>query len=141
MDILAGLVCGLFMGTVFLGLLIYIFFTNRDIYDRLAKRLPPGIPPTLVMLSFVVGLPPAWAIFGVITGTLYNVAIDSAPGTGLGSSNQTFTLAILCLTVLLMLPALFLIIKRKKLGWLFFVIDLIFAGIFGWLLPLLAHWR
>jgi hypothetical protein len=33
------------------------------------------------------------------------------------------------------------IIRRKKLGWLFFVIDLIFAGIFGWLLPLLAHWR
>jgi hypothetical protein len=43
--------------------------------------------------------------------------------------------------VLLMLPALFLIIRRKKLGWLFFTINLIFAGIFGWLLPLLAHWR
>jgi len=133
MDILAGLVCGLFMGTVSLGALIYIFFTNRDIYDRLAKRLPPGIPPTLVMLSFVVGLPPAWAIFGAIAGALYNMAADASPGAGLGSSNSIFTLA--------MLPALFLIIKRKKLGWLLFVINLAFAGIFGWLLPLLAHWR
>ena len=140
MDILAGLVCGLFMGTVFLGLLIYIFF-NRDIYDRLAKRLPPGIPPTLVMLSCVVGLPPAWAIFGAIAGALYHMATDASQGAGLGSSNSIFTLAILCLTVLLMLPALFLIIRRKKLGWLFFTINLIFAGIFGWLLPLLAHWR
>jgi hypothetical protein len=93
------------------------------------------------MLAVVITLPPASGIFGAIAGALYNVAIDSAPGSGLGSSNQTFTLAILCLTGLLMLPTLFLIIKRKKLGWLLFVINLAFAGIFGWLLPLLAHWR
>jgi len=141
MDVLSGLICGLFMGSVSLGVLIYIFFTNRDIYDRLAKRLPPGIPPTLVMLSCVVGLPPAWAIFGAIAGALYNMAADASPGAGLGSSNSIFTLAIICLTVLLMLPALFFIIKRKKLSWLLFVINLVFAGIFGWLLPLLAHWR
>ncbi len=141
MDILAGLVCGLFMGTVFLGALILVFLSNRDLYDRLARRLPQGIPPTLVILAVVIALPPAWGTFGAIAGALYNLAIDSAPGSGLGSSNQTFTLAILCLTGLLMLPALFLIIRRKKLGWLLFVINLIFAGIFGWLLPLLAHWR
>jgi LPXTG-motif cell wall-anchored protein len=141
MDVVAGLICGLLMGSVSLGALIYIFLTNRDLYDRLAKRLPAGIPPTLVMLSLVVGVPPAWAIFGAIAGALYHMAIDASPGAGLGSSNSIFTVAILCLTVLLMLPALFLIIKRKKLGWLFFTINLMFAGIFGWLLPLLAHWR
>ena len=129
------------MGSVSLGAVIFIFFSNRDLYDRIAKRLPQGIPPTLVMLAVVIALPPAWGIFGAIAGALYNVAIDSAPGSGLGSSNQTFTLAILCLTGLLMLPALFLIIKRKKLGWPLFVINLVFAGVLGWLLPLLAHWR
>jgi len=141
MDVLSGLICGLLMGSVFLGALIYLFLTNRDLYDRLAKRLPQGIPPTLVMLSLVVGVPPAWAIFGAIAGALYHMAVDASPGAGLGSSSSIFTLAILCLTVLLMLPALFLIIRRKKLGWLFFTINLMFAGIFGWLLPLLAHWR
>ncbi len=141
MDILAGLICGLLLGSVYLGAVIFIFFSNRDLYDRLARRLPQGIPPTLVMLAVVITLPPASGILGAIAGALYNVAIDSAPGSGLGSSNQTFTLAILCLTGLLMLPTLFLIIKRKKLGWLLFVINMAFAGIFGWLLPLLAHWR
>ena len=141
MDILAGLICGLFMGAVSLAALVYIFFTNRDLYDRLAKRLPTGIPPTLVMLSLVIGMPPAWGIFGAIAGALYNFAADASPNAGLGSSSSVFTLAILCLTVLLMLPALFLIVRRKKLGWLFFTVNLIFAGIFGWLLPLLAHWR
>lgn len=141
MDIVVGLICGLLMGSVSLGALIYIFLTNRDIYDRLAKRLPMAISPTLVMLSLVFGLPPAWCIFGVIAGALYHWAINASPGAGLGSSSSVFTLAIICLTVLLMLPALFLIIRRKKLGWLFFTVDLIFAGFFGWLLPLLGHWR
>ncbi len=141
MDIVAGLICGLLMSSVFLGALIYIFLTHRDIYDRLAKRLPQGVPPTLVMLSLVVGVPPAWCIFGIIAGALYHLAIDASPGAGLGSSSSVFTLAIICVTVLLMLPALFLIIRHKKLGWLFFTINLMFAGFFGWLLPLLAHWR
>lgn len=140
-DILAGLVCGLIMGSVSLGALIYIFLTNRDLYDRLAKRLPQGLPPTLIMLSLVVGLPPAWAIFGAVAGALYNLAVDASPSAGLGSSSFIFTLAIICLTALLMLPALYLIIRRKKPGWLLFTTNLIFAGIFGWLLPLLAHWR
>ena len=140
-DILAGLVCGLIMGSFALGALIYIFFTNRDIYCRLARRLPAGIPPTLIMLSLVVGLPPAWCIFGIIAGALYHLAVDTSPGAGLGSSNFIFTLAIIILTVLMMLPALFLIIRGKKLGWLFFTLNLSFAGIFGWLLPLLGHWR
>lgn len=141
MDVLAGLICGLVMGSVSLGALIYIFFTNRDLYNRLAKQLPRGIPPTLVMLSFVVGLPPAWCAVGAIAGALYNMAIHAFPGSGLGSSNSIFTAAIIGMTALLMLPALFLTIKYKKWGWLFFVINLSFAGIFGWILPLLAHWR
>jgi hypothetical protein len=140
-DVLAGLICGLLMGSVYLGALIYIFLTNRDLYDRLAKRLPQGVPPTLVMLSLVVGVPPAWFIFGAIAGALYHLAVDASPGAGLGSSSSIFTLAIICLTVLLMIPAVFLIIRRKKLGWLFFITNIFFVGIFGWLLPLLGHWR
>mgnify|MGYP006269640189 CR=1 FL=1 len=140
-DILAGLACGLIMGSVFLGVLIYIFLTNRDLYDRLAKRLPQGISPTLVLLSLIIGLPPAWCIFGLIAGSLYNLALNTSPGAGLGSSSSTFTLAIIVLTVLLMLPAFYFVIRRKKPGWLLLLTILIFAGLFGWLLPLLAHWR
>jgi hypothetical protein len=140
-DVLAGLICGLVMGSFYLAALVYIFFTNRDLYDRLAKRLPQGIPPTLVMLSLVVGLPPAWCVVGVIAGALYHGAISAFPGSGLGSSNSIFTVAIIGLTALLMLPDLFLIIKRSKWGWPFFTLNLIFAGIFGWLLPFLGNLR
>ncbi len=107
MDIVAGLACGSIVGSVSLGAIIYILLTNRNMYDRLAKRLPPGIPPTFIMLLLVVGVPPVWCIIGVIAGALYHLAIDAAPGTGLGSSNLIFTVAILCIAVLLMLPAPF----------------------------------
>jgi hypothetical protein len=140
-DVLAGLVCGLLMGSVYLAALIYILYTDRDLYDRLRKRLPPGIPPLSIMLALVVGLPLAWCSIGAIAGALYNVAIDSAAGSGLGSSNQLFTLVIIGLTALLMLPALLLIIKRNKWGWPFFATNIVFLSIFGWVLPLLGNWR
>ncbi len=141
MDILAGIVCGLVMGTVSLGALIFVLYSSRDIYDRLAKRLPPGISPTVLLLSLLFALPAAWGIFAALAGGLYNFSVDKAPGAGLGSPNSTFTLAILILAVLAALLALLLILLRKKWGGLLLVTTLAFAGIFGWILPLLANWR
>lgn len=141
-DILGGIVCGLVMGTVSLGAGIFILFSSRDLYERLARRLPAGISPTLVMLAALFAVPPTWGIFGAIAGALYNAAVESNSGSGLGSSNLVFTLAILIIAGLAMLSALVLIlIKRKKWGSLLLVMNIAFAGIFGWLLPLLADWR
>ena len=142
MDILAGLVCGLAMGTVSLGAGIFILFSSRDLYERLGRRLPQGISPTLVMIAALFAVPPMWGMFGAIVGALYNIATESAPGSGLGSFNSVFTLAILILTAVAMLPALaLLLIKRIKWGSLLLLMNLAFAGIFGWLLPLLGNWR
>ena len=142
MDILAGLVSGLFLGTISLGGVIFILSTNRNMYDRLAKIIPQGISPTLVMLLAVIVVPPVWGMVGAVAGALYNIAIEASPNAGLGSPNFTFTLAILCLAGLAMLPTPLLILtKRRKWGLLFLIMNLLFAGIFGWILPLLANWR
>jgi hypothetical protein len=142
MDILAGIVCGLAMGTVSLGAGIFILFSSRDLYERLAKRMPQGISPTVVMLALLFAVPPTGGIFGAIAGALYNTAVESNSGSGLGSSNLVFTLAILIIAALAMLPASALILlKRRKWGFLLLVMNIAFAGIFGWLLPLLANWR
>jgi LPXTG-motif cell wall-anchored protein len=138
MDILAGVLCGLLMATVFLGVGIYIVVSNRDIYDRLVKFLPQGVSPALVMLFLVIAVPPSWALFGGIAGSLYRWADESSPNAGLGSSNYTFTLAILCFSALVTLILLFI---RKRLVWLGLITNIAFAGIFGWLLPMLASWR
>ncbi len=137
-DILAGVICGLLMATVFLGVGIYILASNRDIYDRLGKSLPQGLSPGAIMLFFVIVVPPSWALFGVIAGLLYRLADESSPNAGLGSSNFTFTLAILCFSALVTLILLFI---RKRLVWLGLITTIAFAGIFGWRLPMLASWR
>ncbi|MGB2583954.1 MAG: hypothetical protein WBC89_07365 [Dehalococcoidia bacterium] len=138
MDILAGVVCGLAMGTICLGVGIYILMSNRDMYDRLSKFLPQGFSPTVVMLGLVIGVPPVWVLLGAIAGLAYRLVDDSFPNAGLGSPNFVFTVAILCLAAL---ATLILLLIRKRLVWLGLLINIAFAGIFGWLLPLLANWR
>jgi len=138
MDILAGVVCGLLMATISLGAGIYILASNRDIYDRLGRFFPQGLPPGAVMLFLVIVVPPSWALFGAIGGLLYRLPDESSPNAGLGSSNVTFTIAVLCLAAL---ATLILLLIRKGLVRLGLVMIIAFAGIFGWLLPLLASWR
>jgi len=138
MDIFAGVVCGLAMGTICLGVGIYILMSNRDMYDRLSKFLPQGISPSVVMLGLVIGAPPVCVLLGVIAGLAYRLVDDSFPNAGLGSPNFVFTVAILCLAVL---ATLILLLIRKRLVWLGLLINIAFGGIFGWLLPLLANWR
>ena len=138
MDILAGVVCGLAMGTICLGVGIYILMSNRDMYDRLSKFLPQGVSPAVVMLGLVIGVPPVWVLLGAIAGLAYRLVDDSFPNAGLGSPNFVFTVAILCLAAL---ATLILLLIRKRLVWLGLLVNIAFAGIFGWLLPLLANWR
>jgi len=138
MDMLAGVICGLVMGTVLLGVGVYFVFKNRDIYDHLSGLLPKGISPTMVMLGFVIGLPPVWALLGIIAGLIYNVIGGSDPEAGLGSSNYIFTVIMLCLSGFTMLLVLLI---RRRILWQGLIISVSFAGIFGWLLPLLANWR
>ncbi len=138
MDFLAGVVSGLVMGTVFLGVGIYVVFANRDMYDRLSRSLPQGISPTVVMLGFVIGMPPLWSILGGIAGLLFWLVDNSFPNAGLGSSNLIFTVVILCLAALAILVML---IAGKRILRLGLIVSISFAGVFGWLMPLLANWR
>lgn len=126
------------MGTICLGVGIYILMSNRDMYDRLSKFLPQGLSPIVVMLGLVISVPPVWVLLGAIAGLAYRLVDDSFPNAGLGSPNFVFTVAILCIAAL---ATLILLLIRKRLVWLGLLINIAFAGIFGWLLPMLANWR
>lgn len=137
-DFLAGLICGLATGTVFLGAGVYVVLRNRDIYERLQRTLPQGITPTMVMLGYVVAVPLVWGTLGGIAGILYSVIDEAYPSSGLGSSNVAFTVAILSIAALAMLAV---IVMRRSVARLGLVLVIAFVIIFGWLLPLLAEWR
>jgi cytochrome bd-type quinol oxidase subunit 2 len=138
MDFLAGVVCGLVMGTVLLGAAMYVLWSRGDIYERLSKSLPSGISPTLVMLAFVAAVPPTSGLAGGLAGLLYNIAEDSAPDAGLGSPNMVFTAVVLGLVTAV---ALALLLARRKASPTALVVLAAVAVIFGWILPLLADWR
>ena len=138
MDVLVGLIAGLSMGTVFLGAVIFTLYSNTDTYNRLSARLRQGISPTVVMLSIVIAMPLLWGILGAFAGLAYNLVSSSFPHAGLGSPNFVFTLAILLLAAL---ATLVLFIIRRKMIRMGLIMTIAFAGIFGWILPLLANWR
>ena len=138
MDILAGVVSGLVMATVFLGAGIFVLFANRDIYERLERRLPGGLSPAVIMLLMLLAAPIVWGALGAIAGAFYTLAADNFPDAGLGSSNFAFTLSVLALTALV---TLVFILARRELRRVVLIVAIAFAGIFGWLLPLLATWR
>ncbi len=138
MDFLAGLICGLAMGTVCLGVGVYAVVRNRDIYERLEKALPEGLSPSMVMLGYVVGMPLLWGGAGGVAGILYSIIDGSYGAGGLGSPNQVFTAAVLGIAAVAMI-GLFLL--RRKLAGLGLAVSIAFVIVFGWLLPLLADWR
>lgn len=137
MDVLAGVVCGLIMGTVSLGAGIYTLYTKPDTYDWLSERLPANLSPTPVMLFLVFAVPPACAVLGAFAGLLYSLTAESFSN-GLGSSNYVYTAGIISLSVLL---AVVLSVARRRVPWLGLTIIVLFCGVFGWLLPLIASWR
>ena len=137
MDVLAGVVCGLIMGTVSLGAGIYTLYTKPDTYDWLSERLPANLSPTAVMLFVVFAIPPAWAVIGAFGGILYSLTAESFSD-GLGSSNYAYTAGIISLSLLL---AVVLSVARRRVLWLGLTIIVLFGGVFGWLLPLIASWR
>ncbi len=139
MDVLAGALCGLLMGTVFLGVAIYVLLSKGDTHDRLGKMLPAGLSPTLVMLAMVIGVPPMSGLVGGIAGILYTVAEEAAPDAGLGSPNLVFTAVVLGLVALVAL--IWLLVVRKRPSAVAFTVLTAFAALFGWFLPLLADWR
>jgi hypothetical protein len=138
MDILAGVVCGLLMGTLLLWLSVFIIWSKPDISERLRRYLPTGMPPNLLLLFLVIAIPPLSGVLGGIAGLLYRLFEDSLPGDGLGSSNLAFTSAVLILTTLL---TLIVLILRRSITRLSLILNTTFAGIFGWILPFLADWR
>ncbi len=103
-------------------------------FRRLA---PPGTnlaALSVVLFGFGFFL---FTAIGMILGMLLLTLNDRRPEAGLGSPNAAFTVLVLIITVMGVAPlALAWPAARRAL----LVSGLLFAGLFGWLLPYLASW-
>ena len=133
--VLSGAVSGLAMASVFVTVgSLMLFFMVKDPPPTLRTFLDKARPMTLTM-GLVVLAYPLWSILGAAMGLLYRASSEHSPAAGLGSPNLVFSMAVAIVAVAGALP-LALLLKRAAVGVA--ALTLTFAGVFGWLLPLLA---
>ena len=131
-EMIAGAASGLLVASVFVFAFVVIMFALvRDPppgFQQLARRLPPG---TLVLGGVLMAYP-SWAVIGAVAGLLYRISEEQAAGSGLGSPNLVFTLAVVIGTIAMALP-IGILLKRFLPGVLAVTASAI--GFFGWFLP------
>lgn len=101
------------------------------------RLVPPGTNPialTVVIFSF------GFLLFtgaGLVFGLVLLALNERHPGPGLGSPNGAFTLFVLAVTAVAVIPlAVVWPAARRNL----LLVGLLIAGLLGWLLPYLASW-
>ena len=127
-----GAVLGMLMASVFITVsMVSLFLVLKNRREQMMPVMEKYPPMTLAM-GIVALSYPTWAIIGGILALLYRVSLEQAPGSGIGSPNMAYTLAIVGASVMLAAP-LAVLLRRMLLGVL--AITLLFVAIFGWFLP------
>ena len=94
------------------------------------------VPGALLAIPISVGAMLAWTMIGMVIGSFYVVGGFETKADGLGSPSWQFAL-VMGAVALLPLPPLVLFVRRY--WWLWCGLSVLFAGTFGWLMPLLAE--
>ena len=130
--LIAGAASGLMMASVFVCAGVLMLFP-------VVQDPPPGfrafmqkLPPGTLVLSVVFLAYPVWGILGAVMAVVYEISNEQAPGSGLGSPNLVYTLAVVAAAVMLGIP-IAILLRRVVAGVL--AIAVAFMGLFGWFLP------
>ena len=130
-----GAVLGMLMASIFITVsMISLFLVLKNRRERMMPVMEK-YPPMTIAMGVVALSYPTWAVLGGTFALLYRVSLEQAPGSGVGSPNLAYTLAILGMAVLLAAP-LAILFRRMLIGVL--AIALSFIAIFGWFLPYFA---
>ena len=123
------------MASVFVAISpVMLFLLAKDPSPALRSVLD-RVPPMTMMMGMLVLAYPTWAVIGIALGLLYRASSNEATTGGLGSPNLGFTAAVTLAAIVLSLPPAVLL--RRVLAGVA-AMAFAFAGVFGWLLPLLA---
>jgi hypothetical protein len=132
--VIAGWLAGYVMGmasTVMLTVLAMRYRTAQ----ALEKWLDPEVNRALLAVPIFLGAVLGWTMAGMILGAAYEVFELGATRDGLGSPSIGFTVGMVGLA---WLPVPILFAVSRRLWWMWVSMALLFAGLFGWMLPHLA---
>ena len=133
---IAGAAAGLVFMLAFVAVAPVMVFSLARHNESRVGAFVRRVNPTTLMLGMVVAAYPVWTLFGGMLGLLYRLGTQVTPGSGLGSGNVAYTLALALVALLVTVPAAVLL-RRVALGVV--VIAVAFVGIYGWLLPFLVR--
>ena len=136
-EALAGFVCGYGLALVATPLAAIALFRARATSSYLRSVLPEGtslIAVSVILHTFIFL---TFTAIGALLGLLLAGLDGRSPEGGLGSPNRAFTAFIIATAVIAVGP-LALFASRQRLPLLGG--GLLFASVFGWLMPYLAQW-
>ncbi|MEX2080129.1 MAG: hypothetical protein WEC33_00810 [Dehalococcoidia bacterium] len=133
--VVAGWVAGYAMGVVTTVALTYLVFQAAE--SGIVRRLTEGgMPPMMLSLPIFLLAAFGWTIVGLAGGIVYDAGAMGGQPDFAGSPSAGFTLGVLALCWLPLPP---LVAFGRRYTWVWVSCALAFAGLFGWLLPVLAE--
>jgi hypothetical protein len=134
-EIFAGLVCGYALALIATPVAAVALVRARVSSPAVARMMPEGTP--LAALSIVLHMFAflGFTAAGMLLGLLLNGIESNSPDGGLGSPNRVFTIVVIAIAAIAVLPMAALLprVRRPLLAS-----GALFAGVFGWLMPWLA---
>ncbi len=135
-EVFSGFVIGYAFSLLFTAVAAVMVIEARSRVPYLTKAIAPNIGAAqlavpISLLAFLV-----WTLVGLLLGFMYRAARLNLAGSGLGSPNWTFTLAVLIATVTFLAVVYY---AWQCLPWRVLLTALAFAGMFGWGMPHLAE--
>ena len=131
-EVISGAASGFLMAVVFIGVAAVMMVSLTKDPPPMLKRLWEHVHPVNFAMPVAFLSLALWGLVGVISGLLYRISLQEAPGAGLGSANMVYTLGVVLVTAAVAPPLLYLL--RRSIRELL-IIMLAFVGIFGWFLP------
>jgi hypothetical protein len=131
---MAGWAAGYAMSLIVTFALTYLAIQVRTsgIFDRF---LDQEVPSAMFAVPISIGMLIIWTMIGLVIGSAYELGNLADQPAMLGSPSGPFTIAMVIIA-LLPLPPLMVLFRRW--WWVWLSLSVSFAGLFGWVMPLLA---
>jgi hypothetical protein len=136
-EVFAGFVVGFAIALIASPIAAWMIISSNDRSGFAQRLAPPGT--SVIALSVVLNLASVlmFTAVGMVLGAALAGIEDRRPGGGFGSPNIAYTLIVVALTAVVVIPMLALpLLRRAAVGG-----AVVFAALFGWAMPWLATLR
>jgi hypothetical protein len=133
-EVFAGFVIGFAISIAIAPMAAWMLIASNDRSGFAQRLAPPGT--NFVALSVVLHLVAilTFTAAGMILGMILMALEDRRPDGGLGSPNIAYTLIVIALTAVVLIPLMILPAIRRYVA----ISAVVLAALFGWAMPWLA---